>query len=116
MIEQEILRSLVLLAEDTVDFLSNKRKWERECWVCTEFFKALKINISQSDPIKASSKPPDVICRGANFEVFIVLDEGRKLHGDWKQKLSKYSNSQSLVNVNKLTLHLTNSCYTLRHG
>jgi len=93
------LSSLVLLAEDTVDLLSSPRKWETECWVCTEFLRALKINVSQNDLIKPKSEPPDVICLGANFEVFIVLDKDRKLHADWKQKLSLSRNAQSLEDL-----------------
>jgi hypothetical protein len=97
--EKEILSSLVILAEDTVDFLSSKRKWETECWVCIEFLKALKICVSQTDLIKPKSEPPDVICRGANFEVFIILDKDRKLHADWKKKLFLYKNAKSLEDL-----------------
>jgi hypothetical protein len=97
--EDGILSSLVLLAKDTVDLLSNNRKWERECWVCLEFLKAMQVNISQSDLVKPDKEPPDVICRDANFEVFIVLDKDRKLHAEWKQKLAARKSSESLEDL-----------------
>ncbi len=93
--EEELLTSLMLLADDTVDLLSESRKWERECWVCIEFFRALRVNISQTDLIKPSTDPPDVVYQDANFEVFIVLDQGRKLHYDWKKLSSKYKSARS---------------------
>lgn len=94
--EKQILSSLIVLAEDTVDLLTETRKWERECWVCSKLLKALQINVSQNDFVKPSAEPPDVICRGANFEVYIVLDKDRRLDADWKHTLSRYRNSQSL--------------------
>ncbi len=97
--QNEILSSLALLAEDTVDFLSNTRKWERECWVCLEFLKALQVSASQNDLVKPDSEPPDVIFRDANFEVFIVLDKDRKIHLDWKQKLAVYRSAKSLEDL-----------------
>jgi len=97
--EEELLSSLVLLADDTVDFLSDSRKWERECWVCTAFLSALQINVSRSNLIKPTIEPPDVIYQGANFEVFVVLDQGRKLHDDWKKLSSLYKSAETLNDV-----------------
>lgn len=94
--EKQILDSLIILAEDTVDFLTPTRKWERECWVCNEFLNALGIKVSPSDLVKPRSEPPDVIVKGANIEVFIVMENDRQLDSDWKNKLTKYRNAQNL--------------------
>ena len=97
--KKQILSSLIVLAEDTVDLLTETRKWERECWVCSKLLKALQIKVFQNDFVKPSSEPPDVICMGANFEVYIVLDKNRRLDADWKHTLSRYRNSKSLENL-----------------
>jgi hypothetical protein len=97
--EEEILSSLVLLADDTVHFLTDSRKWERECWVCIEFLRALRVNVSETDLIKPNTEPPDVIYQDANFEVFIVLDQGRKLHADWKELSSLYRSAQCMEDL-----------------
>lgn len=94
--EKEYLSSLVLLAEDTVDFLSETRKWERECWICTEFLNALHMEVSPTDLVKSLLEPPDVIYKDAHFEIYIVLDKGRLLHADWKRELIRAKNAQSL--------------------
>jgi hypothetical protein len=97
--EEEMLSSLVLLADDTVRFLTDPKKWERECWVCIEFLRALQVDVSKTDVIKPSTEPPDVIYQDANFEVFIVLDQGRKLHADWKELSSLYRSAQCLEDL-----------------
>jgi len=94
--EKQLLSSLIIMAEDTVDFLTQARKWERECWVCSEFVKALDVNVSPNDLVKPSSEPPDVIVNGANFEVYIVMERYRRLNADWKNKVLKYRNAQVL--------------------
>lgn len=97
--EKQILDSLIILAEDTVDFLTPTRKWERECWVCNEFLNALGIKVLPNEFVKPSSEPPDVIVKGANIEVYIVMEKDRRLDADWKNKLTKYRNAQSLQDL-----------------
>jgi hypothetical protein len=96
---KQILDSLIIFAEDTVDFLMPTRKWETECWVCNKFLNTLGTIVSQDDFVKPSSEPPDVIVKGANIEVFIVIENDRRLDADWRNKLNKYKSAQSLEDL-----------------
>lgn len=91
--KDEYLKSLIEETVNTVNLLSNQRKWERECWVCQKFLESLEFNISDKDFIKPEKEPPDVIFKlEANFEVVTMLDDNRELHKEWKEKLEDYKN------------------------
>ena len=92
--KEEYLKSLIRETANTVNLLSNPRKWERECWVCQKFLESLEFNISDEDFIKPEKDPPDVIFKfkEANFEVMTILDDNRELHKEWKEKLEDYKN------------------------
>lgn len=47
--EADYLRLLTRQAEQTNDFLSNARKWDRERWVCQRFLEALNVPYRQED-------------------------------------------------------------------
>jgi len=94
--EEEYLNSLIEETTDTVNLLSNQRKWERECWVCQKFLESLGFNISNKDFIRAEKDPPDVIFKEANFEVMTILDDNRELHKEWKIQLDDYRNVKSI--------------------
>jgi hypothetical protein len=76
--DSDYLRLLTIAAEQANAFLSNARKWERERWVCQRLLQGLNIPY-RADEFAPAGEPPDVLFRDANFEVFFVLDEGRKI-------------------------------------
>lgn len=94
--ETDYLYLLRRQAELTNDFLSNARKWERECWVCQRLLQTLKVNHRQEEFVEPEQQPPDVLFRDACFEVFIVLDEGRRLNEEWRDELQRRRLAQSL--------------------
>lgn len=94
--EREYLRQLAVEAYDTVNMLSSPRKSERERRTVAAFLRCLGVDFSSEDLKTPKSDPPDVDFRTAHFEVMIKLDEGRKLHSDWKNKANQLDSTQCI--------------------
>ena len=94
--EREYIRRLADQAHDTVDMLSSHRKGERERRAVAAFLRCLGVDFSPDELVTPESDPPDVIFRDARFEVMIMLDEGRKMHADWKKKAIQRDSAQSI--------------------
>ncbi|RRV06143.1 hypothetical protein EGJ27_15790 [Pseudomonas sp. v388] len=94
--DSDYLRLLTIQAEQANTFLSNARKWERERWVCQRLLQGLNIAHRNEDFTSAGQEPPDVLFRDACFEVFFVLDEGRRLNDEWREELERRRSAFSL--------------------
>ena len=94
--DSDYLRLLTIQAEQANAFLSNARKWERERWVCQRLLQGLNIPYHSEDFLQASQEPPDVLFGDARFEVFFVLDEGRRLNDEWRAELQRRRSAYSL--------------------
>ncbi|WP_137818218.1 DUF1780 domain-containing protein [Pseudomonas sp. 2FG] len=94
--DSDYLRLLTHQAEQANAFLSNARKWERERWVCQRLLQALNVPHRLEEFGVASQEPPDVLFREASFEVFFVLDEGRRLNDEWRAELERRRSAFSL--------------------
>ncbi|MBB2495425.1 DUF1780 domain-containing protein [Aquipseudomonas ullengensis] len=94
--DSDYLRLLTRQAEQANDFLSNARKWERERWVCQRLLLGLNVPFRQEEFSGSAQEPPDVQFREANFEVFFVLDEGRRLNDEWRAELERRRGALSL--------------------
>jgi hypothetical protein len=94
--DSDYLRLLTSQAEQANAFLSNARKWERERWVCERLLQGLNIPYRPDEFAPAGQEPPDVLFREASFEVFFVLDEGRRLNDEWREELQRRRSAFSL--------------------
>jgi len=94
--DSDYLRLLTHQAEQANAFLSNARKWERERWVCQRLLQALNVTHRLDEFSAAGQEPPDVLFREACFEVFFVLDEGRRLNDEWRAELERRRSAFSL--------------------
>ncbi|WP_339523050.1 DUF1780 domain-containing protein [Pseudomonas sp. EA_35y_Pfl2_R111] len=94
--DSDYLRLLTHQAEQANAFLSNARKWERERWVCQRLLQALNVSHRLDEFNAADHEPPDVLFREASFEVFFVLDEGRRLNDEWRAELERRRSAFSL--------------------
>jgi hypothetical protein len=94
--DADYLRLLTLQAEQANAFLSNARKWERERWVCQRLLQGLNVPHRDEDFTPAGQEPPDVLFQDARFEVFFVLDEGRRLNDEWREELQRRRSAFSL--------------------
>ncbi|NQD77523.1 DUF1780 domain-containing protein, partial [Pseudomonas sp. CM27] len=97
--DSDYLRLLTIQAEQANAFLSNARKWERERWVCQRLLQGLNIPYRSEDFTPAGQEPPDVLFRDAAFEVFFVLDEGRRLNDEWREELQRRRSAFSLAQL-----------------
>jgi hypothetical protein len=94
--DSDYLRLLTQQAEHANAFLSNARKWERERWVCQRLLQGLNVPHRDDDFVPAGQEPPDVLFQDASFEVFFVLDEGRRLNDEWREELQRRRSAFSL--------------------
>ena len=94
--DSDYLRLLTHQAEQANAFLSNARKWERERWVCQRLLQALNVRHHLDEFSASGQEPPDVLFREASFEVFFVLDEGRRLNDEWRAELDRRRSAFSL--------------------
>ena len=97
--EREYIEDLVRHAEDTVGFLSNERKQERERSVCAAFLRCLGIEFSTKEIKSSEDEPPDVVFRDARFEVREILNKGRRRHDEMKAKRERLSNAKTSDDV-----------------
>lgn len=97
----EYIRTLTANAEETVRFLSNDRKPERERSVCATFLRCLGVNFAVEDLVPAGEgkDPPDVIFDAARFEVLEVLDEGRRRHDESKSRVERLKRAKTIEDV-----------------
>ena len=56
----------------------------------------MNIPYHNEDFLQASQEPPDVLFGEARFEVFFVLDEGRRLNDEWREELQRRRSAYSL--------------------
>lgn len=73
---------------EPVEFFQSENKVKRECWVVRTFLINLGLSFSDDELILAQD-PPDVQFRDANFEIKEILDEGRRRHQEYKERLSE---------------------------
>ena len=94
--ERDYLRQLADKAHDTLHMLSSHRKAERERRACAAFLRCLGVYFSPHELVSPQNDPPDVLFRDTGFEVMIILDNGRKMHADWKKEASRRNSAQTL--------------------
>jgi hypothetical protein len=92
--EREYVRQLAANVHDTAEMLSSHRKVERERRAVAAFLRCLGVDFFPEELVTPGSDPPDVMFRDARFEVMIKLDEGRKMHADWKKKAEQRDSAQ----------------------
>jgi hypothetical protein len=82
MIPDEIFEAIRENALDTVDFLGNARKVERERSVCAAFLRCAGVDFSSDQLLRSAVELPDVTFGDARFEVMLHLPLGRAMHGE----------------------------------
>ncbi len=94
--DKDSLRDLKKNVEEAVDFFSSKNKKARELFVVKSFLLGAGEVFKESELECLIDDPPDVLYRGARFEVKELLDEGRKRHAEYKETLLKIDQAESL--------------------
>lgn len=86
-IDEEFRKKLAERARESVHFLSNRQKPERERSVVKAFLRFLGISFREECLKVSLPEPVDVAVFGARFQITDVVDPGRKRHEECKQRL-----------------------------
>lgn len=95
---KKYLKPLRKQLQSTIRFFSSKNKFERECWIVKKFLN-LKNTEGMSKPVQ---DPPDVLFEDARFEVFEILDEGRKRNDEHRQRAKKIEEAEKTNSLSPL--------------
>lgn len=85
----EYLQRLREHIRESITFLSNRQKPERERCIVRAFLRCLGVPFKENDLQIGQAEPVDVAAREARFQVTEVLAEGRRRHQEYKQRLQK---------------------------
>ncbi len=87
--DEQLLEDWRHAVKESVDFFTSANKGAIERWACTEFLMNIGLDFQTDEVVLQADDPPDVIFRGARFEVKEILDPGRRRHDEYKEALSK---------------------------
>jgi len=86
-------------ATDTVRYLSERQKPERERAVCRAFLRCLDVAFSEDEIVAPTPEPVDVAFRGARFQIRELMEDNRRRHDEWKTKLRRLKEARTLDDV-----------------
>ena len=87
---KKYLKPLRKQLKSTIRFFSSRNKFARECWIVKKF-----LNLKNTDDFgRPDQDPPDVLYEDARFEVFEILDEGRKRNDEHRQRAKKIEEAE----------------------
>ena len=87
--DQEYLEAQRKARAESVEFFRSENKRERERWVAREYLMNLGLSFVDDELASSPQDPPDVLFRGANFEIKEILSRGRRRHHEYKEGLKK---------------------------
>jgi hypothetical protein len=97
--DQEYLEALRAHAADTLLYLSDRQKPERERAVCRAFLRCIGLSFYEHEIIAPAPEPTDVSFRDAQFQVREFLEKGRRRGDEWNAKQELWSNARSMDDV-----------------
>jgi hypothetical protein len=95
--EREYLQNTQADAADTLHYLSDKCKPERERAIVRAFLRCIGVTFAESEIVAPSSEPADVSFREARFQVREILQQGRRRGDEWKLKARTQSMDDAIV-------------------
>jgi len=87
--ESDFIKERVDAIKETIHFISNDCKSDREVWVVRHFLSQLCIDFSNEEIHASSDEPVDVVYCDAKFQVKEIYDKGRKRGDEYKESLRK---------------------------
>jgi hypothetical protein len=95
----EYKNGLIQEAKRNVSLCNNGNKQKRERAICAAFLRCLGVEFSADEIKSSTSDPPDVIFRSTRFEVMEILDENRRRHTEFKNKVNQYNKAESFADI-----------------
>lgn len=96
--EHAYLEALRAQAADTVRYLSERQKPERERAVCRAFLRCIGVAFAEQEIVAPAGEPADVSFREARFQVRELMEDRRR-HDEWKAKLRRLNEARTLDDV-----------------
>ncbi len=87
--DEELLKEMRRALKESVENFSDANKSERERLTLTQFLLNLGVDFENKEVLPQTNDPPDVIFRGACYEIKEVLDPRRWRHAEYKAALAK---------------------------
>ncbi|MCX7960624.1 MAG: DUF1780 domain-containing protein [Burkholderiales bacterium] len=87
--DQKFLDSIRRGLRESVAFWSPDKKPERETYVVRTLLQHLGIQHDPTEIQPEAAEPPDMRFRSARFEIKEILDQGRRRHDEYRQKLER---------------------------
>lgn len=94
-----MIQEMIYNTEESIKFFSSAKKPDRERTACAAFLQSLNIKFNANDLQSIKNDPPDVIFGKAKFEVKEFLDDDRRRHDEFKQRLGKLRQAQKLSDL-----------------
>lgn len=101
--ERAYLQNIHADAADTLQYLTDKCKPERERAVVRAFLRCIGVTFVESEIVAPSSEPVDVSFHDARFQVREILQQGRRRGDEWKLKARAQSMNDAIVTWNPPT-------------
>ena len=89
-------------AADTLRYLSNPLKAERERSVCRAFLRSVGVRFSEVELVAPCQEPADVCFREARFQVRDLL-LGRRRGEEWKARQARWNKARSVAGTRERT-------------
>jgi hypothetical protein len=96
---EEIKKEMIKQKEQAIRDLGNQGKTEREAQTIRAFLRCLELSFEQREITPVDGQFPDVLFRGANFEVKELMDEGRKRTDEYKENLEAIRRAHCLQDL-----------------
>ena len=100
----DFVKSIKRDLEESIYFLGNKKKRERELWTLNEFLSYVIPDFDGTGMSPSETEPNDVFYKGAGFQVKEVVSEGRERTREYEDYLSKITTetqAEDLVEPNR---------------
>lgn len=97
--DEEHLEALRTHAADTLLYLSDRQKPERERAVCRAFLRCIGVSFGEHEIIAPGPEPTDVSFHEARFQVCELLEKGRRRGDEWKAKQELWNRARSIEDV-----------------
>ncbi|MBI4680198.1 MAG: DUF1780 domain-containing protein [Nitrospirae bacterium] len=97
--DRKMIQEMIYDTEESIKFFSSAKKPDRERSACAAFLRSLNIKFNANDLQSIEDDPPDVIFDKAKFEVKEYLDDDRRRHAEFKQRLDKLRQAQKLSDL-----------------
>lgn len=91
-------------AADTLHYLGNEFKPERERAVCRAFLRCVGIAFAENEIVAPSEEPADVSFREARFQIRELMEKGRRRGDEWKHKQDRWNCARSMHDIVEPTM------------